>query len=812
MSASRRRGAWAGGIALLGWIVAGGTAPAQSPPDKPAETPQAVQEDSLLRDLNIEILGTVRQTAEHDYVFEGPVTITWRDQRIQADRMSLTGGRHIEAEGNVLIIWQGNRISGTRMTYDLETGRGVIERAMGQVQGDFIFWAKRAEKIGEQTVHLESATVTTCTQPVPYWSFAVSSATVTVNHYARMWNVVVRGSKVPFFYSPYLLWPVKQDRALGLLLPEFHTNDKLGQSIAQQLFIPIGRSADVTLDGEYYTEAGFGFGGEFRVIPNRRGAARLNGFFINDKVSRDTQGNLFGNRYNVAYQQTQEFRNGFRMTADINAISDFEYYADYARELDVISTPAILQRLEFARNGSWSSVNVRELRRQQLFSDRSSLLQTTLPEIEWRGRSRRIGRSPFYLQYEASAAVIQQQEMDVGPLRRPFQADYLRGDAFPILSLPWSPNPWIDITPRVSYRMTYYTQQQQLVSGQLGTVRTAVDESLSRKLGGANLLVVGPKFSRIFGPSGGRQYKHAIEPRVSYGYEQFFNQSSDIILFDEVDVYNGAGNAMSYGITQRLFAKRPQAADTGGTGDSETILLPDGTISEGGAPLPGPEAPTGAGSGGTGGGTAPRSESVEIATLEIGQRRSFDESLSRADLDSNGDVESTSPYSDVLITGRYNPDPNTTLDVRGNYDILWKEFSSATFSGGIRRRLAQIRFSLVYRNGLGGRRLTDPATGQEIFIENPDDTQLRLTAGFSVLRNKLRFLVDGTVDVDPYTDPLTGVTQRRVPSRAWRVEYSTQCCTVYLEQLDRTYATAERQDFRFRVDLKGIGKILQVTY
>jgi len=807
MIAGRGHGAGPAGIALLTWVLAGGAVLAQPPPDKPATTPQSVQEDSLLRDLNIEILGTVKQTAEHDYLFEGPVTITWREQRIQADRMSLTGGRHIEAEGNVLIIWQGNRISGTRMTYDLETGRGVIERAMGQVQGDFIFWAKRAEKVGERTVHLESATVTTCTQPVPYWSFAVTSATVTVNQYARMWNVLVRASRVPFFYSPYLLWPVKQDRALGLLLPEFHTNDNLGHSIAQQLFIPIGRSADLTLDGEYYTEAGFGFGGEFRVIPNRRGAARVNGFFINDKVSRDLQGNLIGERYNVAYQQTQEFRNGFRMTADINTVSDFGYYTDYARELDVISTPTILQRLEFARNGSWGSVNARELRREQLFSNGSTLLQTTLPELEWRGRSRRIGNSPFYLQYEASAAVIEQRELNVGP-RQPFQADYLRGDAFPILSLPWSPRPWIDITPRVSYRMTYYTQQQRILVGPLGSTRFAADESLTRQLGGANLLLVGPKFSRIFGASSRRQFKHAIEPRVSYGYEQYFDRSDDIILFDEVDVYNGAGNAMSYALTQRLFAKRPQATDSGVPENSETILLPDGTISEGGRTTAGP-APSGGG--GSGGAKAP-SESVEIATLEIGQRRSFDESLSRADLDSDGTVESMSPYSDVVITGRYNPDPNTTLDLRGNYEILWNQFSGVTLSGGIRRRLEQLRFSLVYRNGLGGRRLTDPVTGQEIFLENPDDTQVRITAGFSVLRNKLRFLVDGTIDLDPFTDPLTGTTQQRVPSRAWRVEYSTQCCTVYLEQLDRTYVTAERQDFRFRVDLRGIGKILQVTY
>lgn len=780
------------------------TPPAAPPTAPPTEPGKDESEESLLRDLDIEILGSMRQTAEHDYEFDGPVTISWRGQRIQADRMSLTGGRHVEADGNVLILWQGNRISGTRISYDLETGRGVIDNAMGQVQGDFIFWAKRAEKVGEKTLHLESATVTTCTQPVPYWSFSVTSATVTLDQYARMWNVVVRGAKVPFFYSPYLLWPVKQDRALGLLLPEFHTSEKLGQSISQQLFIPLGRSADATLLGEYYTQAGFGFGGEVRAIPNRRGAARLDGFFIDDQVSRDNGGALIGERYNVTYQQTQDFLNGFRMTADINSVSDFGYYTDYERELDLISTPTILQRLEFARNGASASLNARELRREQLFSDRSSLLQQTLPEIEWRGRSRRLGRTPLYLQYEASAAAIEQREMNT-VLRPPFRADYLRTDAFPVVTLPWSPTPWIDVTPGASYRFTHYTQQQAFQDTAFGSTRVSVDDALTRQLWGANLLIVGPKFSRIFGDPSGRQYKHAIEPRVSYGYEHFFERSDDIILFDEVDVFNGAGNAMAYGIAQRLFTKRPRSTETAAGDAAETVLMPDGTIADQGkTPEEPPSRPER--------GAPPPTESVEVATLEIAQRRSFDEFLSRADLDGDGDLESTSRYSDLAVTGRYNPDPNTTLDVRSNYDILWNAFSGATLSGGIRRHLAQIRFSLVYRNGLGGRRLTDPTSGQERFLANPNDTQLRLTTGFSFLHNKLRLLLDGTVDLDPFTDPLTGTTQERVPSQAWRVEYSTQCCTVYLEQLDRTYSNAERQDLRFRIDFKGIGKILQVTY
>ncbi|HXV74890.1 MAG TPA: LPS assembly protein LptD [Candidatus Polarisedimenticolaceae bacterium] len=759
----------------------------------PEREPETLPRNEMLKDLEIQVWGPWRQTAERDYRFDGKVTIIWREQQIQADRLTLTDGRYIEATGNILVVWEGNRISGARLTYDLDAERGMIEKAIGQVQGDFLFWAKRAEKIGDRTVKLESATVTTCTQPVPYWSFSVTSATVTIERYARMWNVVARASSVPFFYSPYLIWPVKQDRSLGLLLPEFGTNEKLGQTISLPLFIPIGRSADVTLFGEYFTDAGFGMGGDFRMIPNRRGAARLQGFYIDDQVSTDTTGELIGDRYNLVYQQTQEFTNGFRMTADINAVSDFNYYTDYERELNLISTPQILQRVEFSRNSSWTSINARELRREQLFADGSTLLQTTLPELEFRGRSNRLGKSPVYLQYEASAASILQREDDVSG-RPPFRAEYLRGDLFPTVSLPWSPTPWLDVTPRAFYRFTYYTERQTMTSNPFNpagpSVRSTLDQDLIRNLWGANLLLVGPKLARIYGQPNRRQFKHAIEGRVTYGYEDSFARADEIIRFDEVDVFNGAGNAMRYSIAQRLFVKRPRAAETIVIDSNEAIVLPDGTVSSTDPSAPPAPEPSDA--------PPPPNEAVEVANLEIGQSRSFDQDLSTADLDRDGVVEATSPYSSVGITARYNPDATTTVDLRGDYDILWKQFSGATLSGGIRRQLAQVRFSLVHRNGLG----VDAAT----LAPNTDDTQFRLTTGLSFWRGKFRLLLDGTVDFDPQPG------QDTVPSRAWRLEYSTQCCTVYLESLDRTYTGSEREDFRFRVDLKGIGKILQVTY
>jgi hypothetical protein len=70
---------------------------AADPPSGGSPGPPEMSRDQLLKDLDIRVWGPWRQTAERDWVFDGPVSITWRESRIQADRLSLTEGRFIEA-------------------------------------------------------------------------------------------------------------------------------------------------------------------------------------------------------------------------------------------------------------------------------------------------------------------------------------------------------------------------------------------------------------------------------------------------------------------------------------------------------------------------------------------------------------------------------------------------------------------------------------------------------------------------------------------------------------------------------------------
>jgi lipopolysaccharide assembly outer membrane protein LptD (OstA) len=746
------------------------------------------------------------RTEERDgsIVAEGAVTIESAMGRFQADRVTVRDRRFIEAAGNVLVVWGENRISGTSMVYDmgrkddpnpaLRIARGTIENAVGQVEPEFYFVARKVETIGRDRVIVYDASVTTCTQPVPHWSFAVSKAKIKLEGYAHLFNLRPKIKKVPFFYLPYLAWPVKRDRAPGLLFPEFGTTNNRGETVSIPVFVPLGASADVTLFGEYYTVAGWGGGAKLRAIPNRQGYAEAQGSFIADQVTGDL-------RYRALFKQTQSFLNGFRMVSDVDIVSDFAYYTDFLRNLTYSSSPTILGRMSFTRSGAWTSLLVQEQYREQLFADGTTLRQSTFPELEWRGRSRQLGKTPLYLSYVSSFAMIRQKGSSVGAI----DADYWRADAGPTLALPFSPRPWIDITPTVALRETYWSQT---LAGEGG---------LNRALVGGGIDFRGPKLYRLFQKKDdpkAAKYKNTIEPRLVYTYQQAYDRNDEIIVYDEVDRFGFNANTLTYGLASRLIAQRPRAAPETDAGSGERILVPatdSATLRE--APTATPQAEGEPPPGETPEADRPL-EPIEVGSLEVSQSYSFNSNLSVADLDGDptGTLESTSSLSGVQISGRYNPGRNMSFNLTGRYDILYHDLSEMSLSGNFRQKIARGLFSVVYRPGLGFDRAfgadpdgAGPLPAPVIVTPREDATQLRFQGDFGPLAGRLRLGTDFTMNVNP-----VGL-EKRLPYRRWRVEYYTQCCGFLAEYLINEYTSVQRNEFRIAVDLRGIGKLFDFS-
>jgi hypothetical protein len=80
-------------------------------------------------------------------------------------------------------------------------------------------------------------------------------------------------------------------------------------------------------------------------------------------------------------------------------------------------------------------------------------------------------------------------------------------------------------------------------------------------------------------------------------------------------------------------------------------------------------------------------------------------------------------------------------------------------------------------------------------------TQLRFQGNFGPIAGRIRLGIDGTYNVTP------AALEKHLPYRRMRLEYYTQCCGFLTEYLVSQYSTFPRREFRFAVDLRGIGKL-----
>ena len=692
----------------------------------------------------------------------GNVVLRSGEILLQADEVRYdTATRSGEAKGSVLFVVAGTRVSGRTLVFDLDDHTAELTETTGYLEQGLIFRARRVQQLDRDRLRFESGFFTACVQPVPYWSFRVTSGVIVRDRYVHLYNMVLKAGPIPVFYSPWLAFPIKPDRSTGLLLPQFGSSQRLGTSIGNAFFWALRRNQDATFMVDAFSGGSLGGGLEYRFLPNPLGGGVFNGYLIDEEDPEG--GDPERRRWNVRFRERQDFHHGGRFLADIDLVSDPDYYLDYARDLDRGSDPAALSRAEYVLTRGFVFFAGRLERREQFFSD-ATVLQTRLPEAELRMRSRRLGSTPFYLAFDGSASLLEKEAPGFPT------GSYGRIDIFPALSAPWAPLPWLNVTPTLRLRETYYTR------GLEPGPPPVFGDSQERGFLQFSLETLGPRLSRVGTRADGTgKWRTTIEPRLTYRYQTSPDAEENlrVPVFDEIDALPADLNEIEYGVVSRLFARRLARTDHG------TVPTP---APEGSPPVA----------------TLPPllSSPVEIASLSVTQRHSFMAPLSfdleGVDTDNDGLADATtavaeSRFSPIGFAARYNPAVSASLDARLQWDVLEDTVLAASVSAGLfDPRLGFLSTSYVFRNGLDGLAA--------------DSTQLRLTGGTSFLQHRMALAVSMSYDLE----------QRVLQDQRYRLGYDTQCCGFAVEVLDRDYVGTDQREFRFVVNLRGIGNFLDL--
>ena len=586
---------------------------------------------------------------------QGDVRASYQDITLRCDQVEVDlATMRMHATGNVILDQGQSRVACSHMDFDLRSKTGTFYEVDAFFPPVYHFRGEEMEKLDEDHYRFHRGTFTSCdlSSKAPPWSIDVEDALVQLEGYGHFRDATMKVRGVPIFYTPRLLWPVKRDRAAGFLVPSFGFSSQNGLFVGNSFFWPISRSFDTTLFANLYTKNYLGLGSEVRWAPADHGYGELSDQFIWDRATRRWEWRADG-------KYDQLFPDGYTLHAQLQDLSDVNFFQEFGGTSLQSLNRTLLSYFNLARTWGPQAFTFRSDYNQTFYTDPTSGITSEvtldrLGEVEYRLRSTRIGSTALYV---AGDGVADEFQVDKSATLR---GRYGRIDLFPTLSLLTPGLAWLNITPTIGARETYYTAQYSSDDSHF------VDDPVSRHYGTAVVDIVGPSFSRVWTEANGDKLKHLIEPRVEYTYISNPGGNLDNPASSPIPVFDERDSVLVTNEVTWTFGNY--------------LLLKSGTAG-----------------------------SRQVASLEISQPYSLSNPLTAARNiydPVTGALTDTLPASQKLpldIWLRVSPLPTATIDSRADFDPVTHKLSTTSFTGG-------------YTSGLNGINLTwfssyDP-TGQ----------------------------------------------------------------------------------------------------
>ena len=275
-------------------------------------------------------------------------------QDVHADRVQYSEkGRKAVATGNVLLRDPDLDMTSEKVDYWLDDETAKAENVR--------YWyhpshgsgtAESAERVSQDVVNLENTTYSTCDFEDRDWELKARKATLDREKgvgYAR--NVTAMFKGVPFFYTPWMSFPLNDERKTGFLAPVFGRSSSSGIDIETPFYWNIAPDYDALFRPRYLSKRGLLLGGNARYL-NENNFGEANIEYLDDQEFHD-------DRYLVSLRHKHNFSD--HLTGDFlyNKASDDEYFEDLGDTLGITSTQRLERRgdLRYRANhfgGNWS--------------------------------------------------------------------------------------------------------------------------------------------------------------------------------------------------------------------------------------------------------------------------------------------------------------------------------------------------------------------------------------------------------------------------------------------------------------------------
>jgi LPS-assembly protein len=516
-------------ICVVVFATACGRAAAQSAAEEPGATPAPRLKPS--------------QTLEPPPL-KPPQSLTLFSDReaifLRADRLEGTSQKKIEASGKVELRTRRQTVLADWLQYDVETdevwGKGnvTLRRGIDSITGPEAKFKRDSQtgffnepefQVGENASRggakeiqfngpdhyaIKEASYTTCVAGNDDWYLRAvdvdldRSRLVGTAHDA---TIYFKGS--PILYSPYLTFPLSNERKSGFLTPVLGTNSSRGIEMSLPYYFNLAPNYDATLTPRYMTKRGLQLNGQFRYLfPNIAGEVDAEG--LRDRVT-DT------GRYGLLWKHNQNIPEvpGLAAYVNLQKVSDDTYFADLSDRLTITS------QTNLPREGglAYSKGPFGILARMQTFQTlqdpnnpitppyfREPQIFARLDDVEWQG-----------FDFAGSGEYVR--------FRQPALSDADRAVIYPTVAWTRRGNAWF-FTARTGLHLSTYTLADP----------NAPDKNINRSVP-ISSLDAGLVFERDTNFLG-RDFVQTLEPRAYYVYIPFRDQSNIPVFDTAIDDFN----------------------------------------------------------------------------------------------------------------------------------------------------------------------------------------------------------------------------------------------------------------------------------
>ena len=373
----------------------------------------------------------------------------------------------VDAEGSVRIetgdmLWVGEHIHYNFQTHLMSSDQFRTGRTPVFAAGEGLTGFMDSTKGATNEVTATHAYVTTDDYADPAYVVRASRIRIT-DKQVQMWNAVAYVEGVPVFYFPYYV------RNLGPRANNFTTTPGYRSIYGPYLLNTynwfIGDMADGKIHADYRESRGPGLGPDVNLHLGQWGDAQIKYYYQHDSKA-NTSTNVFpgfGNipenrqRFFLGWQATPE--TNLNLKAQVNYQSDPLFLHDFFVG-DYTQNPQPDTFVE--ANKYWENWSLDALTTPRV-NDFFSQVERE-PDVKLTGYRQQVLDTPVY--YDSESSVGWYRAWDANPTNGLYPgtngiyaASAARADTYHQLTVPWTFFNWLNVTPRVGGRLTYYSSQ-----------------------------------------------------------------------------------------------------------------------------------------------------------------------------------------------------------------------------------------------------------------------------------------------------------------------------------------------------------------